>query len=84
MRSEADAVDWSAKVLASQVLFRCCTSNGHYVNFPIGFLTVLFYLNEALPSLGSGKEQAIKDLGAILQREPTLPAIEGWFNTHYS
>jgi hypothetical protein len=48
---DADAADWSTKELACQVLVRCCTEDGRFNNFQIGFLAVMTFLNVSLGRL---------------------------------
>jgi hypothetical protein len=80
---EAASQGWSAKEVAGQVLFRCCVTDGRFNNFQVGFLSVMVFLNEACGSLGTGWEQAFKDLASILKSSGTPEAIAGWLNTHY-
>jgi hypothetical protein len=81
--NEAEANNWPAKEIASQVLFRCCVESGKFNNFYVGLLSVMTFLNDSFGSLGQGGEQAFHDLANILNTQGTLQAISEWMDTHY-
>jgi len=81
--TDAETQGWDAKRLALEVLLGCCTTDGKFNNFVVGFLTVMQYLNEQFGSLRQGEQVAFSDLATILKTQGTEPSIQGWLDTHY-
>jgi hypothetical protein len=79
----AQLENWSAQDMAEQVIVRCCVNDGKFNNFAIGVLTVITFLRQQIGPLGRHAEQAVRDLHAILTKEPTRVAIRGWLTVHY-
>lgn len=75
---------WAPTEIAAQVLFQCCTEDGRFNNFMVGFQAVMIYLNRMEGALPGGGQQAWQDLVAILNSGDGLDAIRGWMQTHYS
>jgi hypothetical protein len=75
----ADTEGWSLKQMTTQVLARCCLTEGKYNGFQVAFLAVMTFLNEQGKSPG---DQAYHDLAQILKTAGTLQAIDRWWDSH--
>ncbi|MGL4550768.1 MAG: hypothetical protein ACRC33_06240 [Gemmataceae bacterium] len=77
---QGDVEDWAAQELATELLVRCCLTDGKFNNFFVALLTAIRFLNERLGEMG---EQATRDLVAVLKNPATADGIDQWMAANY-
>ncbi len=81
--SQSDEQGWSAKELAHQGLVRCCLTDGKFNNCVVGFLAVMHFIRQELPSRGQDDTQPFIDLGEILKGPEPAKGIADWLSSNY-